>query len=215
MLTTAGRACRTARTTGESRCSDISRPYICPTAAVKSETATTNSARRAQHWAQRPRRWARSGWGIGGSLRGKSSSVAGRRRHGAGSVQGASLNEPVIPAADRSMQATSAHRYHWLKRCKCRSSQMAQLLGSRLSKAFSQKVTATFCAKHPPGRSGKRWLSPFAAQKSGSKRPANTGRVGTGWKRGGGGVSSGPIAAECEPTFAKQPQWSHGRRHVA
>jgi hypothetical protein len=24
-----------------------------------------------------------------------------------------------------------------------------------------KKVTATFCAKHPSGRSGKRWLSPF------------------------------------------------------
>ena len=32
---------------------------------------------------------------------------------------------------------------------------LAELLGLK-------KVTATFCAKHPSGRSGKRWLSPFS-----------------------------------------------------
>jgi hypothetical protein len=28
---------------------------------------------------------------------------------------------------------------------------------------YTEKVTATFCARHPKGLSGKRWLSPFRA----------------------------------------------------
>jgi hypothetical protein len=39
-----------------------------------------------------------------------------------------------------------------------------------------EKVTATFCAKHPPGLSGKRWLSPFLRRRRGSAGFVSGGR---------------------------------------
>ena len=115
MLTTAGRACRTATTTGVSLWCETSRAFVRFVATSYRAQMTANAAPQCARKAQGRLVRARSGWVISGESSGM--------RHDAGAnqfINGSCRASRVVPESYErtgdAMQATSAHRYYWLKR---------------------------------------------------------------------------------------------------